>query len=162
LDVARTRLAVDTVNSPVKENSLINSILNLWKTEGFKGLYKGYSVTFIGSIPFVAIKQTTFDYLKIHWMIPEYRSSLNFIYGSFSGVFGTVALYPTYMIKRVLQANNDKNFSLFAYMADLHKRQGIQGFYKGMSMTLIKVIPYQGILFWCNEKLKILMKYEKH
>lgn len=162
LDVARTRLAVDTANSPLKENSLIKSIANLWKTEGIRGLYKGYSVTFIGSIPFVAIKQTTFDYLKSHCMIPEYRGTLNFIYGSLSGVFGTVALYPTYMIKRVLQANNDKNFSLFRYMMDLYKRQGIKGFYMGMSMTLVKVIPYQGILFWCNEKLKVLMKYEKH
>ncbi len=94
-------------------------------------------------------------------MIPQYRSTLNFIYGSLSGVLGTVLLYPTYMIKRVLQANNDKNFSLFAYAKDLIKRQGLGGFYMGMSMTLIKVIPYQGILFWSNEKLKILLKYEK-
>jgi hypothetical protein len=109
----------------------------------------------------VAIKQTTFDFLKTHCMVPEYKNTLNFLYGSFSGVFGTVVLYPTYMIKRVLQANTDKNFSLFAYSRDLIKRQGLQGFYLGMSMTLIKVIPYQGILFLCNEQLKILLKYEK-
>ena len=95
-------------------------------------------------------------------MIPEYKNTLTFIYGSFSGVFGTVILYPTYMIKRVLQANNDKNFSLFSYSKDLISRQGIRGFYLGMSMTLVKVIPYQGILFLCNEKLKILLRYEKH
>ena len=112
-------------------------------------------------MPFVAIKQTTFDFLKNHCMVNEYRNTLNFLYGSFSGVLGTVLLYPTYMIKRVLQANSDKNFSLFAYARDLVRRQGLQGFYLGMSMTLIKVVPYQGILFGCNEKLKILLKYEK-
>lgn len=93
-------------------------------------------------------------------MIPKYKNTLTFIYGSFSGVFGTMILYPTYMIKRVLQANNDKNFSLFNYTKDLIKRQGFQGLYLGMSMTLIKVIPYQGLLFWANEKIKILLKYE--
>lgn len=94
-------------------------------------------------------------------MVPEYKNTLNFLYGSLSGVLGTVVLYPTYMIKRVLQANTDKNFKLFAYSKDLIKRQGLQGFYLGMSMTLVKVIPYQGILFLCNEQLKILLKYEK-
>lgn len=94
-------------------------------------------------------------------MVPEYKNTLNFLYGSLSGVLGTVVLYPTYMIKRVLQANTDKNFRLFAYSKDLIKRQGLKGFYLGMSMTLVKVIPYQGILFLCNEQLKILLKYEK-
>jgi hypothetical protein len=47
LDVARTRLAVDTANSSVKESSLINSLSNLWKDGGIRGLYKGYSVAFI-------------------------------------------------------------------------------------------------------------------
>ena len=94
-------------------------------------------------------------------MVPEYKNTLNFLYGSLSGVLGSVVLYPTYMIKRVLQANTDKNFRLFAYSKDLIKRQGLQGFYLGMSMTLVKVIPYQGILFLCNEQLKILLKYEK-
>jgi hypothetical protein len=65
------------------------------------------------------------------------------------------------MIKRVLQANNDKNFSLFKYTGDLVKRQGFTGLYLGMSMTMIKIIPYQGLLFWANEKLKVMLKYEK-
>ena len=93
-------------------------------------------------------------------MIPKYRNKLNFIYGSFSGVFGTVMLYPTYMIKRVLQANNNKNFSLIWYVKDLTHRQGFSGLYLGMSMTLLKVIPYNGLMFLCNEKFKELLNYE--
>jgi hypothetical protein len=159
LDVARTRLAVDTQNSPIKEKSLLSSLLHLYKTEGIKGLYKGYSVTFVGSIPYVAIKQTTFDFLKTNFMIDQYRGSLNFIYGGFSGVLGTVLLYPTYMIKRVLQANDKKDLRLFKYVGDIYRNQGFVGFYKGMSMTLIKIVPYQGLLFWLNEKLKVLLSY---
>jgi hypothetical protein len=112
-------------------------------------------------MPFVAIKQTSFDFLKTYCMIPKYRTYLNFIYGSLSGVMGTVLLYPTYMLKRVLQANNS-DFKIIPYLKEAYSRLGITGFYKGMSMTLIKVIPYQGILFACNEKLKVLFKYEKH
>lgn len=41
-------------------------------------------------------------------MIPEYKSQLNFIFGSFAGVLGTTILYPTYLLKRVFQANSNK------------------------------------------------------
>jgi hypothetical protein len=55
----------------------------------------------------VAIKQSSFDYLKNNAMIPEYRSILNFVYGSLAGIIGTTLLYPTHMIKRVFQANGN-------------------------------------------------------
>jgi len=43
--------------------------------------------------------------MRNNFMIPEYKSQLNFIFGSFAGVLGTTILYPTYLIKRVFQAN---------------------------------------------------------
>jgi hypothetical protein len=107
LDVARTRLACNTQNSEVKDSKLFKCVVDLYKNEGIRGLYKGYSVTFVGSIPFVAIKQTSFDYMKNNMMIPEYRDILNFLYGAISGVIGTTLLYPTHMIKRVFQANSN-------------------------------------------------------
>jgi len=159
LDVARTRLAVDTQNSPIKEKSIFTSLINLWKKDGIRGLYKGYSICFLGSIPYVAIKQTTFDYLKTNFMVDKYRGSLNFIFGGFSGLLGTCLLYPSYMMKRVLQANDIKELKLGGLIRQIFRTQGISGFYKGMSMSLIKIVPYQGLLFWINEKMKVIMNY---
>ena len=92
-------------------------------------------------------------------MIPKYRDSLNFVYGSIAGVIGTALLYPTYLLKRVLQANSGKDFQIGVYVKDMYARQGIRAFYQGMSMTFLKVVPYQGLLFWGNEKLKYLIGY---
>jgi hypothetical protein len=47
LDVARTRLACNTLNSDVKDNSLVKSLVDLYNKSGIKGLYKGYSLVFI-------------------------------------------------------------------------------------------------------------------
>jgi solute carrier family 25 protein 16 len=47
LDVARTRLAINTENSHIKENKISLSLINLWKEKGIRGLYKGYSVASI-------------------------------------------------------------------------------------------------------------------
>jgi ornithine carrier protein len=101
-------------------------------------------------------------------MVERYKDYLYFIYGSFAGILGTVLLYPTYLIKRILQANSknlltidDKNFKVITHMTNLYQRHGIKGFYLGLSMTLLKTGPYIGLTFWCNERLKKLFKYEK-
>jgi hypothetical protein len=41
LDVARTRMACN------RDSNLIHSIINLYKNDGIRGLYKGYSLVFI-------------------------------------------------------------------------------------------------------------------
>jgi len=47
LDVARTRLACVTSNSQVQDTNLRSSLIGLYTNYGIRGLYKGYSVTFI-------------------------------------------------------------------------------------------------------------------
>jgi hypothetical protein len=97
--------------------------------------------------------------MKNNLMIDNYRNTLNFLFGSLSGLIGTVLLYPTYLIKRILQANDKKDFRLIDHMKHLYQRQGFKGFYLGLSMTLLKTVPYQGLVFLLNEQLKTLLKY---
>ena len=96
------------------------------------------------------------------------------MFGSISGIIGTTLLYPTHLIKRVFQANSklfyfktifpkidDRNLKMISYMKDTVRIQGVRGLYKGMSITYVKIIPYQGLLFSTNEKLKLILGYEK-
>jgi hypothetical protein len=50
---------------------------------------------------------------------------------------------------------------MLPYLKELYSRQGIKGFYQGMSMSLVKIVPYNGLIFLINDYLKVLMKYEK-
>ena len=91
-------------------------------------------------------------------MIEKYRNTLNYIYGSGAGTLATIFLYPTYMLKRVLQSSDTKK-KLSGYLKEIYIKDGAKGFYKGLSMTLLKTAPYQGFLFWSNEKFKKILKY---
>jgi hypothetical protein len=44
-------------------------------------------------------------------MNQKYRGILNCAYGALSGLIGTLLLYPTYLFKRIMQANS-KNISI--------------------------------------------------
>jgi len=50
---------------------------------------------------------------------------------------------------------------MFPYLKDMFQRQGMKGFYQGMSMSLVKIVPYNGLIFLLNDYLKVLMNYEK-
>jgi len=50
---------------------------------------------------------------------------------------------------------------MLPYLKELYSRQGVNGFYQGMSMSLVKIVPYNGLIFLINDYLKVLMKYEK-
>ena len=50
---------------------------------------------------------------------------------------------------------------MYPFLKELYQRQGIKGFYQGMSMSLVKIVPYNGLIFLINDYLKVLMKYEK-
>ena len=104
-DVVRTRMAANTTDS-IKQTKFITSLIDLYKLGGPKALYKGYYITFMGSVPYVAIKQSTYEGLKQLYKPTKYHGLVNFCYGSFAGILGTTLLYPTYMLKRVLQANS--------------------------------------------------------
>lgn len=92
-------------------------------------------------------------------MNENYKNSLNYFYGSLSGVIGTTILYPTYLLKRVLQTSNN-NLSIRSHCKSIYKKQKIFGFYRGLLTCYIKVIPYQGFLFWSNERFKKVLNYE--
>jgi hypothetical protein len=118
----------------------------------------------------VAIKQSVFDYLKTNYMVPQYRNYLNFIFGALSGIVGTSILYPTHMLKRVFQANSkyygltvvdDKDLTVYNFVKNTIRNEGVKGLYRGLGITYIKIIPYQGLLFWSNERLKVMFGYEK-
>jgi hypothetical protein len=56
LDVARTRLSINTPNSNLKETGLLRTMVWLVKNEGIKGVYKGYSFAFFVRLFLLYIK----------------------------------------------------------------------------------------------------------
>ena len=177
LDVVRTRIASNLTDKGL-ETGFFRSFIHLWSTHGIKGLYKGYYISFVGSMPFIAIKQSIYEILKIivnqdnlPGYLHTYPSLMHFTYGSVASLIGTTLLYPTYMLKRVLHANSkylivnfffldDKNFSLNNYLKICYSKYGFRGFYRGLSLSYIKLVPSQGIMFSLNEKLREVLNYK--
>ena len=85
---------------------VVSSIVNIFKTEGVFGLYKGWLTTLAGLAPYVAFKMACFDLFK-PLVIPDassaYFSIANMCLGAVSGTFGVTITYPTDLLRRRMQ-----------------------------------------------------------
>lgn len=64
LDTIKTRMQVSTV---YRNNTLLNSILLIYKNEGVRGYYKGATPTLFGSIAFRSVQFGVFEALYTKW-----------------------------------------------------------------------------------------------
>lgn len=75
LDVVRTRFAVTTENSSIKEKKIIESLLMLYNDNGIRGLYKGYGFSSVVCILFILIY---YIYREIFYLLPLNNQYLSF------------------------------------------------------------------------------------
>ena len=82
---------------------------------------------------------------------------LRAIAGSMAGATATSLTYPLDTAKARLSVSSKKEYkNLRALFANEYKRGGLRTFYRGLTPTLLGVVPYAGTSFFTYETLKLL------
>lgn len=75
--------------------------------------------------------------------------------GAFSGVLGTVAIFPIDTVKTRLQlASVQSNTGIRGIVQDVLGRYGVRGFYRGLPPTAVFVAPEKAIKLGVNDYLR--------
>ncbi|XP_065839630.1 uncharacterized protein [Oscarella lobularis] len=139
LDVVRARLTV------VKDAKGIGrTLVALARHDGFRGLYKGLGPTLLSIAPFLAVQQSSYDYMKSRASHMGLNPSIS-LFASCGIVAGTLAqtiVYPLDVLRRRMQVNRDSSEKTTLQVArGIAARHGIRGFYPGLAATYAKVVP---------------------
>lgn len=168
-DVMRTVLAAQ--GSPRVYNSLPEAFLGILKTRGPQGLYAGVGVTLLEIAPASAIQFGAYAALKD---LAEKNgagsgsdtssSLINAGCGFGAGSIARLIIHPLDVVKKRFQVAGlakslrygervaSKEFSSFASAFNaILKREGVRGFYKGLTPGLIKSAPASAITFAAYE-----------
>jgi solute carrier family 25 protein 43 len=166
LDVVKILAQVGTKDT---RQGFLKSFGNIYKNEGLKGFWKGNGIACIRLFPYNAVQFATFTKLKVILADPNTGkiSPLNsLLAGSVGGISATVVTYPTDMVKtRLTVAHADPSKS--KYKSILHcfkvvaQEEGMMAFYKGLSTSIIGVIPFAGGTFMSYEILDALWNKPK-
>ncbi|XP_075548929.1 dephosphocoenzyme A carrier isoform X1 [Dermacentor variabilis] len=152
LDVARARMAV---SRPERYRNIIEVFREIWNKEGPRHLYRGFSPTMLGVIPYAGASFFTYETLKRLRAEQTGSTELHpierLMFGAVGGLFGQSCSYPLDIVRRRMQTAplTGQNYtSVLGTLITVYKNEGlIGGLYKGLSMNWIKGPIAVGISF---------------
>ncbi|XP_006004004.1 mitochondrial coenzyme A transporter SLC25A42 [Latimeria chalumnae] len=163
LDLVRARMAVTP-----KEmySNIIHVFIRISRDEGLKTLYKGFTPTILGVIPYAGLSFFTYETLKkLH---AEYSgrsqpySYERLCFGACAGLIGQSASYPLDVVRRRMQTAGVTGHtygSILGTMQEIVQEEGLlRGLYKGLSMNWVKGPIAVGMSFMTFDITQILLQ----
>ncbi|XP_023217840.1 mitochondrial coenzyme A transporter SLC25A42-like [Centruroides sculpturatus] len=152
LDLARARMAV---THREKYNTLLQVFVKICREEGPKTLYRGYSPTVLGVIPYAGTCFFTYETLKRLHNEYTQRDAPNpaerMLCGAIAGLLGQSSSYPLDIVRRRMQTaqlTGNTYYTISGTMISVVREEGlIGGLYKGLSMNWVKGPIAVGISF---------------
>ncbi|XP_051164565.1 mitochondrial folate transporter/carrier [Leptopilina boulardi] len=128
-------------------SGIIDAVRKIFKTEGFKGFYKGlvpgmFGVTH-GCIQFVIYEESKLRYNIYKGMPLDTKLGYvsNVIFAALSKFVAAICTYPYQVVRTRLQDQHHDYRGTVDCINRTWRFEGWRGFYKGLSMNLIRVIP---------------------
>ena len=171
LDLVRTRLATQTTTN-IRYTGMRHALRSIYAEEGALGLYRGLGATLVGVAPSLAINFAAYDALRRHatHRAPSAPPAvLAMAAGSTAGAVSARCCFPLDLVRRRMQLADAPGTALSRIgplgrmvdvAADVARRDGMRGFYRGIVPELAKVVPGVGIAFSVYEAAKKQLKVE--
>ncbi|NP_001088738.1 mitochondrial coenzyme A transporter SLC25A42 [Xenopus laevis] len=163
LDLVRARMAV---TQKEMYSNIIHVFMRMSREEGLKSLYRGFTPTVLGVIPYAGISFFTYETLKkLHAEHSGRTQPYTFerlLFGACAGLFGQSSSYPLDVVRRRMQTAGVTGHtygSIIGTMQEIVAEEGfIRGLYKGLSMNWVKGPVAVGISFTTFDLTQILLK----
>ncbi|XP_061829434.1 mitochondrial thiamine pyrophosphate carrier [Nerophis lumbriciformis] len=165
LDTLRTRFAAQ--GEPKVYKKLTHAVRTMWRTEGVLTFYRGLSPTLIAVFPYAGLQFFFYNVFKRLLTPPPFagKSGENIrslICGSGAGVISKTITYPFDLFKKRLQVGGFEEARVhfgqvrrYRGLADcvvrIAKEEGVRGFSKGLSPSLVKSALSTGLTFFWYE-----------
>ncbi|RDY07637.1 Adenine nucleotide transporter BT1, chloroplastic/mitochondrial, partial [Mucuna pruriens] len=161
LELVKTRL---TIQRDVY-NGLLDAFLKIIREEGPTELYRGLGPSVIGVIPYAATNYFAYDTLKKAYRKIFKKEKVGnietLLIGSAAGAFSSSATFPLEVVRKHMQvgavSGRQVYKDVFHALASILEQEGIQGLYRGLGPSCMKLVPAAGISFMCYEACKKIL-----
>ncbi|KAL8497016.1 hypothetical protein ACS0TY_020631 [Phlomoides rotata] len=153
LETIRTHLMVGSSGHSTSE-----VFDNIMKTEGWKGLFRGNFVNVIRVAPSKAIELFVYDTVNKNLSPKAGQLKLPFppslVAGACAGVSSTLITYPLELVKTRLTIQRGVYNGLLDAFVKILEEGGVQELYRGLTPSLIGVIPYAATNYCAYDTLR--------
>jgi solute carrier family 25 phosphate transporter 23/24/25/41 len=175
LNTARVHLAVSTT----AYRGLFDCLRKIVSTQGVRGLYLGNLLSTVGNLPYYAIELGTFSFLK-ESLISYYAQRPAAADGTLStcptvAILGSSMLasfcallstYPVWTVRTQMQTQHilatthtlgTPPAGAWACARDIYQRAGGRGLYRGLTPSLVRLLPAQSLTYTLFTKISELI-----
>ncbi|KAF2977274.1 hypothetical protein EK904_009155, partial [Melospiza melodia maxima] len=153
-----------------KYSSIVHVFIRISREEGLKTLYRGFTPTILGVIPYAGLSFFTYETLKKvhaeHSGKAQPSPPERLLFGACAGLIGQSASYPLDVVRRRMQTAGVLGHtysSILRTMQDIVREEGlVRGLYKGLSMNWVKGPIAVGISFTTFDLTQILLRKLQH
>ncbi|XP_057504244.1 adenine nucleotide transporter BT1, chloroplastic/mitochondrial-like [Actinidia eriantha] len=161
LELVKTRL---TIQRGVHDG-LFDAFIKILQEGGPGELYRGLTPSLIGVIPYAATNYFAYDTLrKAYRKIFKQEKIGNIetlLIGSAAGAISSSATFPLEVARKQMQVGALSGRRVYKHvlhaLSSILEQEGIQGLYKGLGPSCMKLVPAAGISFMCYEACKRIL-----
>ncbi|XP_061376450.1 adenine nucleotide transporter BT1, chloroplastic/mitochondrial-like [Gastrolobium bilobum] len=161
LELVKTRL---TIQRDVY-NGLLDAFMKIIREEGAAELYRGLAPSLIGVIPYSATNYFAYDTLRKAYKKVFKQEKIGnietLLIGSAAGAISSSATFPLEVARKQMQVGALSGRQVYKNvihaLASILEQEGIQGLYKGLGPSCMKLVPAAGISFMCYEACKRIL-----
>ena len=132
-----------------------------YQAEGLLSLWRGNTAMLARIVPCSAIYFMTYEqYKRLLGVTAGTPGPASFVAGSLAGSTGQLVTYPLDRARAVMAVTNSgsgagRQYSnLVVVFVSIYREEGLLSLYRGLTPTLLGVIPYAGTSFFTYETLK--------
>ncbi|BGP17904.1 hypothetical protein JCM10213v2_005952 [Rhodosporidiobolus nylandii] len=166
IESLKTRVMSSSGSCSARGNALIlQTARDMMSRGGLRFFFRGLPAGLIGVFPYSAIDMSTFEGIKLaytKWAGEEPGIAGSLCFGAVSGGVGASSVYPLNLVRTRLQAQGTPAHpQTYTGIRDAalkcYQREGWRGFYKGLTPTLVKVVPAVAISYAVYDSSKKLL-----
>ena len=173
-DLLRTVLAAQ--GEPAVYRNMGDAAAATFRKSGVRGLYAGVTPTLVEIVPYAALQFGLYDAFRRQWELMSGgmdadSAAKSFVCGLAAGMLSKAATHPLDVLKKRYQvaglprsakygqrvSGGVRDLTLSRYAVNMFKREGVQGFYKGLGPSLLKAAPAAGVTLTAFEVVRIAM-----
>ena len=148
---------------------------------GLVNFYRGFTPTLVGMLPYAGMSflahDTAGDWLRLPALAPYTTTSppasrdpnappilkywAEFLAGGFAGLVSQTASYPLEVIRRRMQVGgavgDGHRLGMAETSANIWKETGFKGFWVGLTIGYVKVVPMVATSFFVYERMKVVL-----
>ena len=158
-DLIHTRITIN----PQAYKGIFQATGKIIKEEGFTALWSGIVPTVTGAVVYEGSQYVISGGLKekfiqLYGKNGKITPWQNLFIGAASGAIGQTISFPFDVVRKRMMIRDENGNKLYKSMGECfsktYKNEGLGGFFRGIGINMVKIVPYSALQFTINEEAK--------